>query len=166
MKTNIKRLTFSATIGAIYFILCFIQQDFASGIIQCRFSEALCLLPLFFPEAIIGVSIGCLLFNLTYGTIYDIIFGTLTTVVAAILTYFIGKIIKKDLLKILIGGLFPVILNALIIPLVLIVGLNASESYLFLFITIFIGQAISVYVIGSILYFPFKKLFQTFNVIN
>ena len=164
MKTNIKKLTFSATIGAIYFLFCFVQQDFASGIIQCRLSEALCLLPLFFPEAIIGVTIGCLLFNLTHGILYDIIFGTLTTLIAAIITYIIGKFIKNDYLKIILGGLPPILLNGLIIPLVIIFGMGSTESYLFLFMTISIGELIAIYVVGGLMYFPLKKMFEGFGI--
>ena len=67
MKTRVKQMTYSAMIAAIYFILCFFQQDFASGAIQCRLSEGLTLLPLFFPEAILGVTIGCLIWNIMHG---------------------------------------------------------------------------------------------------
>lgn len=164
MKSNVKKMTFSATIGAIYFLFCFIEQDFASGIIQCRLSESLCLLPLFFPEAILGVTIGCLIYNISYGIIYDIIFGTLTTFIASILTYLIGRMIQNDYLRIIIGGLFPIILNGLIIPFVLIYGMGTSESYFYLLITISVGELIAVYLVGGLLYFPFKKLFSRFQI--
>lgn len=164
MKLSIKKLTFSATISAIYFIFCFIQQEFASGVIQCRLSESLCLLPLFFPESIIGLTIGCLIYNITHGILYDMIFGTLTTLIAALLTFLVSKFIKNDYLRILLGGLFPIALNGLIIPLVLIYGLNATESYFYLFITVSIGELIAIYIVGGLLYFPLKKIFNRFQI--
>ena len=161
---KVKQMTFSSMIAAIYFLLCFVEQDFASGAIQCRISEGLTLLPLFFPEAIIGVTLGCLIFNIVYGTLFDIIFGTLATLLARVITYFIGKVIKNDYLKILIGGIPPIIINALVIPLILIFSYNSPDNYFYLVLTVGIGQFIAVYVVGFIIYFPFKKMLTYFNI--
>lgn len=161
---KVKQMTFSSMIAAIYFLLCFVEQDFASGAIQCRISEGLTLLPLFFPEAIIGVTLGCLIFNIVYGTLFDIIFGTLATLLAGVITYFIGKVIKNDYLKILIGGIPPIIINALVIPLILIFSYNSPDNYFYLVLTVGIGQFIAVYVVGFIIYFPFKKMLTYFNI--
>lgn len=97
---NVIRLTFSAMIAAVYFILCFFEQSFASGAVQCRLSEGFTLLPLFFPEAILGITVGCLIFNCTTGIVWDMVFGTLCTLVAGICTYFIGRFVRKDALRI------------------------------------------------------------------
>jgi uncharacterized membrane protein len=151
-------------IGAIYFACCYFSLQFAYGPIQCRIAESLTLLPLLFPEAIIGVTIGCLIFNVTTGVIYDIVFGTLCTLSACLLTYLIGKFIKKDSLKIIIGGIPPVIINAIFIPLILIYGYKLEEGYLFLFGTLFLGQFISVYILGTVIYFPIKKILLKHNI--
>ncbi len=91
MKSKVKRMTFSAMIAAVYFVCCFFEQQFASGVIQCRLSEGFCLLPVFFFEAVPGVVIGCLIYNIFFGAgIYDIVFGTLATFLASLGTYFIG----------------------------------------------------------------------------
>lgn len=164
MKSNLKKITFSATISAIYFLLCFVEQEFASGAIQCRLAEALCLLPLFLPESILGITIGCFLFNLTSGVIYDIIFGTLITFIACIMTFLIGKIIKIDFLRIILGSLPHILLNGFLIPLILIYGLSSNESYWFLFLTISIGETIAVLIFGSILYYPLKKIIKNYNL--
>ena len=164
MKNDkVKRLTISAMIAAVYFACAFVEQSFASGAIQCRLSEALCLLPLFFPQAIVGVTVGCLIFNVTQGIVWDMIFGTIATLIAAIMTYYIGKLIKNDWVKILVGGIPPVLLNALIVPLVLIYGYQLSDAYWYL--TVGIGQFIAVYVAGTIIYFPLKKAFKKINLI-
>lgn len=166
MNKKSKRMTLSAMIGAIYFICCFVEQSFASGAIQCRLSEGLTLLPLIFPEAILGITVGCLIFNIYTGVLWDIIFGTLTTLLAGILTYVIGRLIKNEGLKIFIGGLFPVFLNALVIPVILYNGYGVNDGYFFLVLTIAIGQIIAVYGVGTLIYFPLKKYLIDYKDIN
>ena len=82
------QLVRAALIAAIYAILALSFPEFSYGIIQFRLSEALVLLPLFFPEAIPGLIVGCFLANLgsPFGII-DILGGTLCTAAAAYLTY-------------------------------------------------------------------------------
>ncbi len=160
------RLTFSAMIAAIYFILCFFEQSFASGAVQCRLSEGFTLLPLFFPEAIVGVTVGCLIFNCTTGIVWDMVFGTLCTFVAGVCTYFIGRFVKKDAPRILLGGIPPILLNALVIPLVLINGYRLTDAYLYLFATVGLGELIAVYFFGTIIYFPLKALFEKYRLIE
>ena len=73
-------ITQAAVIAAIYVVLTIFINAFnlASGNIQVRISEALCILPFFTPAAVPGLWIGCLLANLLTGaTIYDIVFGSL-----------------------------------------------------------------------------------------
>ena len=158
MNNKIKKMAFSAMIAAIYFLMCFVQQGFASNVIQCRLSEGLTILPLFFPEAIIGVTIGCLIFNLIQGSVYDVIFGTLATLCAALCTHYIGKHIKNNTLKFIVGALFPVLFNAFIVPFVLISGSGATEGYFYLVLTVGIGQLIACYVFGYITYFAAKHI--------
>ena len=76
MKRNVKRITGStrsltrgALIAAIYVVLCYISTIFglSSGVIQFRIAEALCILPIFMPEAIVGLFIGCILSNIIAG---------------------------------------------------------------------------------------------------
>ena len=165
-NSKVKKLTLSAMIAAIYFACAFVEQSFASGAIQCRLSEAFTLLPLLFPEAIIGVTIGCLIFNVTQGIVYDMIFGTLATLLAGVTTYFLGKLVKNDFLKIALGGLPPVLFNAFIVPIILIFGYEVPDSYWYLVLTVGIGQVIAVYVAGGLLYFPIKKALEKFRVIN
>ena len=56
----------AAMIAAIYVALTFISSavGLASGTIQVRISEALCILPVFMPAAIPGLWAGCFLANL------------------------------------------------------------------------------------------------------
>ena len=84
----------AAMIAALYVVLTYITNllGLASGTIQVRFSEALCILPVFTPAAIPGLFIGCLISNLiTGGIIWDIIFGSLATLLGAVFTYLLRK---------------------------------------------------------------------------
>ena len=65
-----KNITHAALIGAMYFALPHLQNllvpNSATWVIQFRASEALCVLALFTPAAVPGLTIGCLLFNLSF----------------------------------------------------------------------------------------------------
>jgi uncharacterized membrane protein len=67
---NTKNITHAALIGAMYFALTHLQNllvpNSATWVIQFRASEALCVLALFTPAAVPGLTIGCLLFNLSF----------------------------------------------------------------------------------------------------
>ena len=60
----------AAIIAALYAVLTHMQNlilpGSASWAIQMRLSEALCVLAFFTPAAVPGLTIGCLLFNLTF----------------------------------------------------------------------------------------------------
>ena len=70
MDQKTRSITHAALIGAMYFALTHLQNfllpNTASMVIQFRASEALCVLALFTPAAIPGLTIGCLLFNLSF----------------------------------------------------------------------------------------------------
>lgn len=160
-----RRLCRTGIIAALYVALTYAFMPFAFGPVQVRPAEALCILPLFFPEAIFALCIGCALSNLVSPFLfYDVFIGSFTTLAAAVCTFFIGKIIKKDSLKILIGGIFPVLFNAIVIPFLIVFlyegGANADGvliAYFSSFFSIFLSQAVWVYALGTPLYFCVKK---------
>ena len=132
---------------------CSQRTGLASHTIQVRFSEALCILPVFTPAAIPGLWIGCLLANLLTGAvIYDVIFGSIATLLAAVCTYLLRN--HK------IACTFPpVIFNMIIVPFVLVYAYGIPAVYFhgvnvtipFNAMTVGIGEVISVCVLGSIL---------------
>ena len=85
MNQKSRFITRAAVIGAMYFALTHTQNlllpNSASFAIQCRFSEALCVLALFTPAAIPGLTAGCLIFNLSYAGALplDFLVGSLAT---------------------------------------------------------------------------------------
>lgn len=167
MKNNsTKRLCRAGVIAALYVVLTYAFSSFAFGPFQVRPAEALCLLPLFLPEAIPALFVGCGLSNLLSGYgIYDIVFGSIASLIAAYGTFFIGKTIKNTPLKLFLGGLFPVLINALIIPFIIVflcagVGSYASVwTAYFINVAIFLGtQTVWVYGLGIPLYLTTKKI--------
>ena len=88
MRNNTKNLTHAAVIGALYVALTHFQNILLPGTatwaIQCRASEALCVLALFTPAAIPGLTVGCLAFNLTYAGALplDFLVGSFATFLA------------------------------------------------------------------------------------
>ena len=90
MKTNqlsVTRLVRCAVIAAVYVVLCLALAPFSYGAVQVRIAEALCLLPVFGAEYIVGVTLGCFLANLLGSTVIDVVFGSLATLLACLVTY-------------------------------------------------------------------------------
>lgn len=140
-------ITQGAMIAALYVVLTMISNAFglASGAIQVRLSEMLCILPIFTPAAIPGLFGGCLISNaLTGAPIYDIVFGSLATLLGAFGTYALKK--TKFLFTIP-----PVIANAIIIPPVLKLAYQVPDAWLFLVVTVALGEIICVCGLGMLL---------------
>lgn len=144
------QLAIAGVIAALYAVLAYFAGIFgvAYGPIQCRFSEALCVLPFLFPAATPGLFIGCLAANLLspYGAL-DIVFGSLATLLAAIWT--------QHTPNRFLAPLPPVICNAVIVgavitvqevPLSLFWGTFAYNA-----VTVGVGEAIACYVLGGLL---------------
>jgi uncharacterized membrane protein len=148
-------ITQAALIAAIYVAFTFVSASFnlASGSVQMRLSEALCILPFFTSAAIPGLWLGCFLANLLTGAvIWDVIFGSIATLIGALGTYALRK--HKFLCT-----LPPVLANTIIVPLVLIYAYGVPEvmlgsvnvTYLFNAFTVGLGEVIMICVVGSIL---------------
>ena len=126
-------ITQAAMIAAIYVV------------IQVRISEALTILPVFTPAAIPGLFLGCLLSNtLTGCVIWDIIFGSIATLIGAIGT----RLLRHTRF---LCTLPPVIANAVIVPLVLKYAYGLGDAYWYLFVTVGLGEILSVCVLGMVL---------------
>ena len=161
-----KRLCRAGVIAALYVALTYAFMPFAFGPFQVRPAEALCILPLFFPEAVPALYIGCMLSNLASPYfVYDVFVGSLVTLFAALGSYMVGRVIKKSALKLFLGGLFPVLLNAIFIPMIIVflcgdLGGQASAftAYLFFAFSLFLTQSVWVYGLGTPLYLTLSKL--------
>lgn len=161
MKNRTKEITLYTTRGALiasmYVVLTLLSSalGLSSGVIQFRFSEALCILPLFMPEAVMGLFVGCLISNLiANGVIWDVIFGSLATLIGAIGTRLFVKLPQKWKWA---ATLPTVLSNMIIVPLVLIYAYGAPDSYLFLMLTVGIGEIVCAGFGGVGLYYLLKK---------
>ncbi len=152
MKSSTKKLCRAGVIAALYAALTYVFAPFAFGTIQIRPSEALCLLPLFFPEAIPALFVGCVLSNLSSPYFfYDILVGSTATLLAAVMTYVLGRALKKTSWKLVFGGLFPVLINALCLPLLLfLTGTNdgTTAAYFAFAGGILLSESLWVYGLG------------------
>ena len=157
-----KLIARAGIISALYIAVSLLTLPLASGVVQVRIAEGLTLLPLFFVEAIPAVFVGCIIVNvITACAFWDVVLGSLITLTAAICTYFVGRIIKNTPLKIIVGGIFPVLLNALLLPLIwILLSMGIEEVYYVSAIYIFVGQAISVYGAGSLIVLGTRKLIK------
>lgn len=119
MRKQTKFLTQSAILAALYTALTYFQNFLlpgsASWAIQFRASEALCVLALFTPSAIPGLTIGCLLFNLSFAGALplDPILGTAATLLATGSMYLTRNITVKGYP--LLALLMPALFNALLV---------------------------------------------------
>ena len=155
-----KRLCRAGIIAALYVVLTYAFGALSySGFLEIRPAEALTILPLFFPEAVPALWVGCMLANLGSPFImYDVPIGGLATLIAALCTYGVGRLIKNHVLKVAVGGLFPVLVNAFIIPFVIILcgGAEGFDTTVIAYWTYFgslcATQAVWVYGLGSLLY--------------
>lgn len=165
MTKNTKLLTRGAIIAAMYFALTHLQNLLLPGsttwAIQCRISEALCILAFFTPAAIWGLTVGCLLFNLSYAGALplDPIVGSLATFLAA---WCMWKLRNIKLFKLPVAGLLmPALWNAILVGWELTVYLGDTGFTMAAFwinaVYVALGELIVLFVVGSILYFALLR---------
>ena len=143
----------AALIAALYVVLTYVARLFGldSGVIQLRISEALCILPILMPSAIPGLYVGCLVSNLLMSAVWmDVLIGPVATLIGAFGTYALRRYAW-------LAPLPPVLANTLLIPPVLAFGYGATQSIPFLMLTVGIGEILSVYVCGLLLYVAIRK---------
>ena len=153
MHNYTKRIARGALIAALYIVLTISLAEISYGPIQCRISEALTLLPFYFPEAIPGLTIGCIFSNFFGGFGFtDMFFGSLATLIAGFLS------MKSK--NIFIAAAWPVISNGLIIGTMLHYLIDAPLVATCIYVGI--GEALACYVAGI----PLMKILEKRNIIS
>ena len=172
-RTSVLFITQAAVIAALYVVLSMLSEavGLCSGVIQCRRSEALTILPAFVSPAVPGLYVGCLLTNLISSeSIWDIIFGPVATLIGALGTYLIGRAVRARALRKTAGdaagnrnsvfriviltvmfALPPIIANAVIIPPVLKFSLGLEDAFWFIVVTVAAGEIIACGIFGGLL---------------
>lgn len=152
------KLVRAALVAALYLTLNVVFAAISFGPVQLRVSESLCILILFFPESAIGLTVGCFFSNLLFSTPLDICLGTLATGIAALAAVFFSKRISRPISRFLICSAFPVITNAMLIPLTFMVTTFLWEAYFLDALSVAAGEILAVYLVGGILYFSLQKI--------
>jgi len=145
---NTRKITRVAVIAALYAAVTILLAPFSYGMVQVRVSEALTILPFIFPEAAVGLFIGCLFSNVYGGFgILDIVFGSLATLLAAWLT---GRMPHPFL-----APLPPVLINAVVVGFILkyVIGAPLFLSMLY----VGGGQLFACYGLGLPLLYLLKR---------
>lgn len=153
MKSKTRFLTYAAIIAALYVTLTYLSAELglASGVIQLRLSEALCILPYFTPAAVPALAIGCMISNLITGSLMlDVIFGSAATLIGAILTYATRRWKYT-------APVWPILSNTLIVPLILKYVYAAEGTIPFFMLTVCIGEVITCGVLGTLLMIVIEK---------
>lgn len=110
----------AAVIAALYAALTILQNTLlpgtASMAVQLRVAEVLTILAVFTPAAIPGLTIGCVIANISSLSVlgpYDLIFGSLASLLAAVLMYLLRS---KRLFKLPVAAaLMPALANGIIV---------------------------------------------------
>ena len=159
MRKNIRQMARAAIIAALYAVLTHMQNLLLPGsatwAIQFRASEALAILAFFTPAAIPGLTIGCMVFNLTYAAALplDIIVGSLASFSAAWLMWHTRHMTVKGYP--LLGMLMPAVTNAILVGWELTVYIGGAFWLNAVYVAI--GEAAVLLTLGSVLYFAMKK---------
>lgn len=110
----------AAVIAALYAALTILQNTLlpgtASMAVQFRVAEVLTILAVFTPAAISGLTIGCVIANISSLSVlgpYDLIFGSIASLLAAVLMYLLRS---KRLFKLPVASaLMPALANGIIV---------------------------------------------------
>ena len=159
MNKKAKYIASGAIMAAMYVALCYLQNflipNSASFAIQCRLSEALCVLALFTPAAIPGLAVGCLVFNLTSAAVLplDFLVGSVATVLASWSIWGLRRCTVRGFP--LPALLMPAVCNAALVGWELSIYIGGGFWLNALYVAI--GELIVMLIFGSILYRVMKR---------
>ena len=159
MDNKIRKMTQAALIAALYVILTYAQNfifpDSANMAIQFRASEALCVLALFTPSAIPGLTVGCLLFNISYAGALplDFLFWPLASGLAAAGMWLSRSITIKGYP--LLAMVLPAFTNSLLVGWELAVYIGGGFWFNALFVAI--GELAVLLTLGTVLFYSLKS---------
>ena len=155
MSKKVRNLTHAALLAALYVGLCLLQNtiipDSATWAIQFRASEALCVLAFFTPAAIPGLTIGCLLFNLSFAGALplDWLVGSYATFLAAGSMRLLRRFPA-------VGLAMPALFNAILVGWELTVYLGSTTFTMAAFwlnaLYVAIGELAVLYTLGWLLH--------------
>ena len=158
MNKKTRFIAHAALIAALYVALTYLQNlllpGSASWAIQFRASEALCVLALFTPASIPGLTIGCLLFNISYAAALPLDFavGSLATLLAVGGMYLTRRVTVKGYP--LPAMLLPAVTNAILVGWELNIYIGGGFWLNALYVAI--GEAAVLLSLGTALFYSLK----------
>ena len=158
-RSHVRFWSHAAIIAALYAVLTHLQNlilpGSASWAIQCRLSEALCVLALFTTSAIPGLAVGCLIFNITFSAALplDWIVGSLATLAATVAMWVLRRCVIRGIP--FPALLMPALFNAVLVgwELTLYIGGGFWLNALY----VAIGELIVMLIFGTLLYRIMKQ---------
>lgn len=161
MSKKIRFLVYGGVLAALYVVLTYAQNLLWPGsttmAIQMRLSEALCVFAFFTPAAIPGLTIGCLLYNVSWAQALplDWVVGSAATLLATACMWGLRNV--RFARCPFLGLLMPAVWNAPLVGWELAVYLGETGFTWPVFglnaLYVFLGEAIVLLVLGSILYY-------------
>lgn len=155
LRFSTRGLCRAAVIAALYVVLTLISSAFglASGAVQLRISEMLCVLPAFMPSTIPGLTIGCFIANLVSGGVWlDVIFGSLATLAGALGAYALRRWPY-------VAAIPTIIANVVIMTPVLVLVYRVETVWYLVAAGVALGELVCCGILGTALAVALKKRF-------
>lgn len=165
----LEKLILPAVIGALYAALTMLLAPISYGTLQFRISEALCVLPVFFPYTSVGLFLGCALANtISAAGILDVVFGSLATLGAGLCAALCGRQARcagalPSMPMRLLACLCPVVWNGVVIGAVLAWSFARDafwESCLLFGAEVALGEAGVLFLLGMPLLSLIPRIFH------
>ena len=160
-------ITQAAVIAALYAVLTIGQNlllpGTASMAVQFRVAEAMTMLACLTPAAIPGLTIGCVIANISSVTaglgFYDMIFGSIASLLAAITMYMLRNVCIKG--TPFLAVLMPALFNGVIVGLeICIFFMDEGLTFTGFLVTggcVALGELVVCFVLGIPLYHLIKR---------
>ncbi len=158
---KVKFLTTAGILAALYVVLSFISGAFglSSNVFQIRISDALCIFSAFTPAGIVGVTLGCILYNLLSGALFwDVLIGSFASLIGCVGIFALSRFgfIKNKKAGAFLLPLPYIFSNTLLIPLVFVL-VGIGDAYLIYAVLVFVGEFIACELLGMVLYSIVQK---------
>ena len=164
MNGNVKKIVLSGLIAAMYAVLTLLQNALlpgtASAAVQFRASEALCVLAVFTPAAIPGLTVGCIISNIFAGLgAIDLVVGPLASFLAALGMYLLRN--KRALKLPILSLLCPAVSNGLLVGAEIALFFSEGQAFWALFWTnaglVAVGELAVLFTLGVFLFLAVEK---------
>ena len=159
MRKQTRFMVYAAIIAALYATLTHLQNLLWPGsaymAIQFRVSEALCVLALFTPAAIPGLTVGCLIANMLAGaTALDFLIGSIASCLAAAFMWLSRRLTVKGYP--LLAMLMPAVCNGALIGWELVVFAGLPGGFWLNAACVAIGEVAVLLTLGTALYYTIR----------